>query len=64
MLDQGMPFKLVKQLQAVVVDEDEALAACGAVGLQRRQQALHTGANGGLQPLLQQSSKVATENHT
>ena len=47
-----MPFKLVDQLQAVIIDDDKALASCGAVGFQRRQQALHAGANCCFQALL------------
>ena len=52
-LKQGMPFELVDQLQAIVVDVDEALASFGAVGLQRRQQALHAGGHRRFQALLQ-----------
>ena len=56
-----MPFKLVEELQAVIVDKDEALASRGTVGLQRRQQALHAGADCCFQALLQNVPIVATQ---
>ena len=59
-----MPLKLVQELQAVIINEYEALASCGAVGLQRCQQALHARADGCFQALLRHGCRGLPGKHT